>query len=153
MAFTTKRSLLAPAAGLAMLASLTACASLEPEPCTPEWVDYQTEQVLRPFVREYRSEINTLRDLSGDLENPGVLTTMRLIGQADTIADMFEDFQGRAVPRIENALAQCSAPGEASDLLVAMLEREGVEPDVINWIEALGVLVEGYQRRNGSTET
>jgi len=123
------------------------CASLQPEPCTPEWVDYQTEQVIGPFVREYRSEINTLRDLSGDLDNPGVLTAMRLIGQADTLADMFEDFRESAVPRIELALAQCSAPGEASDLMVAMLEREGVEADVIAWIEAVGVLVEGHQRR------
>lgn len=133
---------------LAMTAlMLSACASLEPEPCTPEWVDYQTEQIIRPFAREYRNEINTLRELSGQLDNPSMLTTLRLVGQADTIADMFEDFQTRAVPRIEAAIAQCDAPGEASELLVAMLEREGVEADVIAWIEALGVLVEGYQRR------
>ncbi|MEL6569041.1 MAG: hypothetical protein AAFQ22_11520 [Pseudomonadota bacterium] len=135
--------------GLAFTALATAtCASLEPEPCTPEWVDYQTQQIIRPFAREYRSEIRALRDLSGQLENPSMLTTLRLVGQADTIADMFEDFQERSVPRIQAAVAQCDAPGEASDLLVAMLEREGVEPDVINWIAALGVLVEGYQRRS-----
>ncbi|MEM9739378.1 MAG: hypothetical protein AAF829_05875 [Pseudomonadota bacterium] len=131
-------------------AALSACASLEPEPCTPEWVDYQTEQIIRPFAIDYRSEIKTLRDLSGQLDNPSLLTTMRLVGQADTIADMFEDFQTRAVPRIEAAVAQCDSPGQASDLLVAMLEEEGVESDVIAWINALGVLVEGYQRRSES---
>ncbi|MEM1150218.1 MAG: hypothetical protein AAGI03_06625, partial [Pseudomonadota bacterium] len=78
---------------------LSACASLEPEPCTPEWVDFQTEQIIRPFAREYRSEIRTLSELSGQLDNPSMVTTLRLVGQADTIAEMFEDFQNRAVPR------------------------------------------------------
>lgn len=136
------------AGALALAASgLAACASLEPEPCTPEWVDFKTEQITRPFVAKYRSEIRTLRDLSGDLENPGMLTTMRMIGQADTIAEMFEDFSETAVPDIRAAVAQCDQPRVASQLLVSMLEREGVEGDVINWIEALGILIDTQDDR------
>lgn len=147
MSFTRSLPRLTGAAALAATL-LSGCASLEPEPCTPEWVDFKTEQITRPFVSKYRSEIRTLRDLSGDLDNPGPLTTMRLIGQADTIADMFEDFQDSAVPEIEAAVAQCDSPRMASQLLVSMLEREGVEGDVINWIEALGVLMDTEERRD-----
>lgn len=129
---------------LAGLLSLGACASLEPDPCTPEWVDYKTDQILDPFVREYRSEIAVLRDLSGEIDNPSVLTAFRMAGQADTIALMFEDFQERAVPQIQAAVAQCQEPRLASQLLIGMLEREGVEGDVLAWIEALGVLADGY---------
>ena len=38
--------------GVAFVLTLTAlagCASLEPEPCTPEWVDWQTDRILDPF--------------------------------------------------------------------------------------------------------
>lgn len=134
----THRLACALAGGLA----LAGCATLEPEPCTPEWVDYKTDQVLDPFVRKYRSEFRTLRDLSGQLEDPSVYTTMRLVRQADSIVEMAQEFTETAVPEIQAAVAQCSAPRQASELLVALLRREGVEGDVITWIEALGVLLD-----------
>lgn len=120
---------------------LAGCAST-PEPCTAEWVDYQFREVTRPFVAEYRSEIRTLRDLTGDLENPDILTAFRLAGQADNIILMVEDFRDDVVPRIQNAVAQCEEPRLATQLLVDVLEREGVEHDVIRWVEALGVLMD-----------
>lgn len=129
---------------LGALLALGACASLEPDPCTPEWVDYKTDQILDPFVREYRSEISVLRDLSGEIDNPSMLTAFRLAGQADTIAYMFEDFRETAVPQVQAAVAQCQEPRMASQLLVGMLERQGVEPDVLAWIEAIGVLADGF---------
>lgn len=128
------------------LVGVSGCASLEPEPCTPEWVDYKTDQILDPFVRRHRQEISTLRDLSGELDNPGLMTTFRMVGQAEAIAEMAQDFNETTVPEIRAAVAQCSAPGQASDLLVAMLEREGVGEDVVAWIETLGVLLEMTQR-------
>ncbi|MEM1105877.1 MAG: hypothetical protein AAGH87_05760 [Pseudomonadota bacterium] len=141
---------LRPVLAAALVFSLGACASLEPEPCTPAWVDAQTEAVLVPFAREYRSEIAVLRDLSGNLDNPGPLTALRMVGQAETLAAMFEDFQDRALPRLEAALDECDAPGEAAGLLVAMLEREGVEGDVLAWIETLGVLVAAVNAERAS---
>ncbi len=122
--------------------ALTGCATLEPEPCTPEWVDYKTDQILDPFVRKHRSEFRTLRDLSGQLEDPGVYTTLRLASQAGAIVEMAEDFTQSAVPEIQAAVAQCARPRQASELLVALLRREGVEGDVIAWVEALGILLD-----------
>ena len=130
------------AAALLAAPALAGCATLEPEPCTPEWVDYKTDQILDPFVRRHRSEFRTLRDLSGQLEDPGVYTTLRLVSQAEAIVEMAEDFTETAVPEIQAAVAQCSEPRQASELLVALLRREGVEGDVIAWVEALGILLD-----------
>ncbi|MCI4645564.1 MAG: hypothetical protein MRY64_12360 [Hyphomonadaceae bacterium] len=127
---------------LCAVLALAGCATLEPEPCTPQWVDYKTDQIVDPFVRKYRSEIDTLRDLSGELDNPGMLTTLRMVNQADSILEMAREFTEVAVPEIQSAMAQCAQPGKASELLVAMLKREGVEGDAIAWIETLGALME-----------
>ncbi|MEO0466125.1 MAG: hypothetical protein AAF216_06245 [Pseudomonadota bacterium] len=123
------------------LVLVSGCATV-PEPCTADWVDYQIEQVTRPFIVEHRRELRTLRDLAGDLENPDIMTAFRLAGQADNIVMMVEDFRDTAVPDIRAAVAQCDQPRAATKLLADMLQREGVDSGVIRWIEALGVLVD-----------
>ncbi|OAB55617.1 hypothetical protein AY600_07740 [Phormidium willei BDU 130791] len=120
-----------------------ACASLEPEPCTPEWVDWKSDQILEPFVQTYRSEIAELRRLDGSLDNPGMITAFRMAGLADDIVLMVEDFTQTAVPQLQAAVAQCTAePDTARQLLVEMLERENVEPQVIAWIDTLGLFLD-----------
>lgn len=123
-------------------ALLAGCASLEPEPCTPEWVDYKTDRILDPFVREHRGEIKTLRDLSGQMEDPGMMATLRLVSKAGAIGEMVRDFSDTMVPEIRAAVAQCSEPRQASELLVTMLEKQGVGGDVIAWVETLGGFLE-----------
>lgn len=134
------RPIVYAASALALL-GVCGCATT-PEPCTPEWVDDQIEQVTRPFLIEYRSEIQTLRDLTGDLDNPDLLTAFRLAGQADNVILMVESFRDESVPQIRAAVAQCDQPGVATQLLADMLTREGVDRDVIRWVEALGVLMD-----------
>lgn len=137
--------------GAALVLTLTVlagCASLEPEPCTPEWVDWQTDQILDPFVHTYRNEISTLRSFSGDIENPGMITAFRMAGLADDLVRMAEDFSETVVPEAQAALAQCTQePETARQLLVSMLERENVEPDVIAWVTALGLVFEQLNAR------
>lgn len=122
--------------------TLGACASLEPEPCTPEWVDWQKERIFDPFVADYRAEIGALRDLRGDLENPGMMTAFRMAGLIEELPRMAEEFDEDVVPQLQAAVATCAQPAQASSLLVDMLRREGVEEDVLVWIETLGLLAE-----------
>lgn len=130
----------------AALFTLGACASLEPEPCTPAWVDWQKERIFDPFVAEYRSEIAALRDLRGDLDNPGMMTAFRMAGLVERLPRMAEDFNEEIVPRLQAAVATCAQPARASSLLVDMLRREGVEDDVLVWIETLGLIAERQRR-------
>lgn len=139
------RSLMAASlAGLVM--NLGACAGLEPEPCTPEWVDWQKNQIFDPFVADYRSEIGSLRNLEGNLENPGMLTALQLAGLIESLPRMAEDFNTDVVPRVQAAVATCAEPARASTLLAEMLRREGVEEDVLIWIETLGLLMDSQRR-------
>lgn len=130
----------------AIMLSLGACAGLEPEPCTPEWVDWQKERIFDPFVAEYRSEIGALRDLRGDLDNPGMMTAVRMAGLVEQLPRMVEDFNEDIVPRLQAAVATCAEPARASSLLVDMLRREGVEDDVLVWIETLGLIADRQRR-------
>ncbi len=135
------RSLMsAPLCGL--LVGLGACASVEPEPCTPQWVDWQKERIFDPFVSEYRREISSLRDLQGNLDQPGMMTAFQMAGLIEKLPRMAEDFRSNVVPSIQAAVATCSQPEKASTLLADMLRREGVGDDVLVWVETLGLLVE-----------
>ncbi len=134
------------AAGAALM--LPACASLEPEPCTAQWVDWQKGQIFDSFTQEHRSAISTLRTLEGDLQQPDMLTAFRLAGLIGDMRKMGEDFGTRVVPQIEAALSQCAAPGEASALLSDMLRREGVGEDVLVWVDTLALVMERRQNRS-----
>ncbi|NBC21214.1 MAG: hypothetical protein GVY06_09280, partial [Alphaproteobacteria bacterium] len=50
------------------------------------------------------------------------------------------------VPRVQAAVATCAEPARASTLLAEMLRREGVEEDVLIWIETLGLLMDSQRR-------
>lgn len=131
-----------PALLLAPLALTAACASLEPEPCTAEWIDWHKQRLFAEFRQDYRSEIATLRDLGEGLRDPGPLTMMRLATSADDIAAMATDFTNNTVPEIQATLAPCQSPSGASALLADMLRQEGVNEDALRWIETLGPLIE-----------
>ena len=53
-------------AALFGLAMLSACATT-PEPCTPEWVEWKSEKVLKRFAVSNYSTVSRLRDFSQTL--------------------------------------------------------------------------------------
>ena len=46
------------------LLPLAACATVEPDPCSAEWIDYKTDKILRKFASENRGLINDFRKLA-----------------------------------------------------------------------------------------
>jgi len=137
------------AAGMAGLAFLMAgaCASIEPEPCTADWVEWKKDRVLTSFAREHRSTIKLLRGLENDLENPNAFTALKIASATDDIGDMADSFSRRVVPEIQASIRQCSAdPVRATQLMAELLEDQGVDDDVVAWVwtlGAIGVLQEG----------
>ena len=131
------------AAGAASLALLgvSACASIEPEPCTADWVEWRKDQVLGTFARENRSTINLLRGLEKDLQNPSAFTALKIAAATDDIGDMADSFANRVVPEIQASIRQCSAdPLRATQLMAEFLEDQGVNDDVVAWVWTLGAI-------------
>ena len=131
------------AAFAAMLAS--ACVT-QPEPCTAEWVEWKTDQVLDRYADEYRGTIRDLRGVSGDIENPSVLTALRIATLAGDAETLVRDFNTNVLPEINDAIALCGQPRQFVPACTSVLRREGVGEDVIDWIEAFGVYFEIQQR-------
>jgi len=130
-------------AALIVLGTLSACATPEPEPCTAEWVDWTKEQVFQDFARTYRSDIRALRNLESDLQNPSMIAAIRLAHRAQSVGDMAEEFINVTVPDIQASLGPClSSPLSASELMGDLLTRQGVDAEVIGWVQALGAFLE-----------
>ncbi len=126
-----------------LLAGLAACATTEPERCTADWIEWQKDKVFTDFTRQYRSEIRTLRNLEDDLQDPGLVAAIRIAGHARSIRDMTDTFANETLPDLRASLEPClSTPMRTADLLADLLNRQGVEPTVIEWVQALGALIE-----------
>ena len=123
---------------LPALAALAACASLEPEPCSAEWVRWKTDQTLQPFAREHRGMIDALRDFSTGLEEPGPLTIMRIAARMEDFRRLAEDFQSDVMPELEAAVRQCGTSAEFVPAFADFLREEGVEEEMVGWIELIG---------------
>ncbi len=130
---------------------LSACASLEPEPCTAEWVDWQKERIFDGFAAGHRKELRMLRDLRDSPADIGMVEAIRLVGMAPDIAEMAQTFSERTVPSIRSAVAQCaSTPASAAALLTEFLRSEGVSDEALMWISTIGVMIELTQTRTQS---
>ncbi|MEM7765969.1 MAG: hypothetical protein AAF253_00605 [Pseudomonadota bacterium] len=131
------------AAAFLMAATLAACATPEPDPCTPQWVEWKKDQVLSNFASTYRSDIRALRNLEGDLQNPSVIAAIRLAGRAQSVGDMADTFISETVPDLQASLEPClAAPLSASTLMADLLETQNVDPTVIAWVQALGAFMD-----------
>ncbi|MEL6474485.1 MAG: hypothetical protein AAFQ21_10405 [Pseudomonadota bacterium] len=125
-------------AGALALLSISACASLEPEPCSAEWVQWKTDRVLGSFAADNRGLINDLRDFSENLDDPGPLTMMRMASKLDDFRDLATDFQSNVMPELEAAIDQCGTPAKFVPAFTSFLRDEGVEEDMLDWIELIG---------------
>lgn len=126
--------LIAAAAPLA----LAACASLQPEPCTTEWVEWKTDQVLTPFARDNRGLIRDLRDFSQDMRDPGPITLMLMASKLDDFRDLATDFQDDVLPELRAAVDTCGEPAQFVPAFTGFLRKQGVEEDMLVWIDAIG---------------
>lgn len=137
---------------LAALLIATACTTPEPEPCTSDWVEWKKDEVFSDFTTQHRSEMRTLRNLEDDLDNPGVFAAIRLASHAQSIGDMANTFIDDTVPDLRASLEPCLAsPLNAADLMGDLLLQQGVDPDVVDWVQALGAFMETAASDTGNS--
>lgn len=133
------------------LAPLAACATMEPEPCTAEWIDYKTDKVLRKFASENRPLIHDLRRLAdeeGDIDPFVAFSLARKSGRIQQFADSFNDI---VLPELEAALDQCGTKEEFAPAFAKFLKQEGVNDAALEWIVPFVDLMQ--EIRNGTPDT
>lgn len=137
--------------GVVAAALLAACATTEPEPCTPEWVQYKKDRVLALFARDHGSEIGALLELKDSFDKTkgsglsDIQRVMRLAPMAPKIGKMVEAFVDTAAPEVRRAVAQCGGPEKTSLLFADMLRKEGVDEETLKWVQTVGQMVEGWE--------
>jgi hypothetical protein len=118
------------------LAALAACASVEPKPCTAEWVDYKTEKVLKNFASNNRGMINDLRRLQGKDGEVDPFVAIQLASKTRQIQKFADTFQTIVMPELELALDRCG-DAELVPAFTEFLRGEGVGDDTLEWVAPL----------------
>lgn len=140
----SRRPFLAAALAAATLAT-SACASFfEPDPCTPEWVEWKKDRILAEFTHSHRSEMRTLRSLRSTFDG-GDLSAFEVAGvalAAPRLGQMAQDFVDLTVPEVRTALVQCGWNGSAAPLFVDMLRNDGFDEDTIAFAQQLAPIAE-----------
>ena len=129
-------------AALFGLAMLSACATT-PEPCTPEWVEWKSEKVLKRFAVSNYSTVSRLRDFSQTLNEDEMspLIALQIPGMIDDFKQLASRFEKTVLPELNVAVDQCGSVQELAPALTAFLRDEGVEDEVLEWVELLTVMI------------
>lgn len=126
------------------LITLTACATMEPEPCTAEWVEWKTDRIFTDFARANSGELRSLKTFAKTLENGkmGPMTALRMPSMIEDFKDLAEDFETRTLPELNAAVNQCGTPQQLIPAFTTFLRKEGVGEDVIGWVELIGEMTQ-----------
>ncbi|MCA8901451.1 MAG: hypothetical protein KDA53_09390 [Hyphomonas sp.] len=130
------------------LLPLTACATMEPKPCTQEWIDYKSDRILRKFASENRSLINDLRRLADADGDISPLAAMSLMGKSAKIELFANSFNDIVLPELDAAVAQCGTSEEFIPAFTGFLRKEGVSEAALEWVAPIIGLMQDM--RNGT---
>ena len=132
------------------LAALAACASVEPKPCTAEWVDYKTEKVLTKFASNNRGMINDLRRLQGKDGDIDPFVAIQLASKTKQIQKFADTFQTIVVPELEAAVDRCG-DAELVPAFTEFLRREGVGDETLEWVAPLIGLMQDIREADNTS--
>ncbi|MEZ5953085.1 MAG: hypothetical protein R3C13_02150 [Hyphomonas sp.] len=116
------------------LVPLAACATMEPEPCTAEWIDYKTDKVLKKFAGENRGLINDLKRLAREDGGINPVTAMSLMGKTDKLRRFAYSFNDIVLPELQAAMDQCGQRPEFVPAFTEFLRKEGVNDEALEWV-------------------
>lgn len=125
---------------------ITGCATIEPEPCTSEWVEWRTSQITNSFSRQYRSELLDMRRFANRLENPSPLVLLELTSRLEEFRNIATDFSSNIVPELRSAVDQCGTPTQFATAFSGFLEDQGMPDTVLSWIQEITTTMEALSQ-------
>jgi hypothetical protein len=122
--------------------SLSACAAIEPEPCTADWFKFQGRAAFGEVRTELADVIRDLKTVARDLDRPEItpLAAVRLIGALPKLQRLYDSYQVSVQPRLERIATECQRPEEVRKALITFLEDEGLE-EVAATFEGFAALI------------
>lgn len=128
--------------GVVAAVLISGCATIEPEPCTSEWVEWRTTQITDQFSRQYRSELIDMKRFASRLENPSPLVLLQLSSRLQEFRTIATDFSSNVVPELRSAVDQCGTPTQFATAFSGFLEDQGMPETVLSWIEDIASTME-----------
>lgn len=128
---------LLPVLAIGLMAPLSACVT-EPQPCTPEWVEWKSDQILSRFARGHYDTIDSLRSISSRYDGNSAMLALQMASMADDFLALARDFDRIVLPELNDAVARCSQPRNFVPAFTQFLRNEGVDSDIVEWVEVLG---------------
>lgn len=125
---------------------LTSCATLEPEPCTSEWVEWRTDQITSQFSRQYRSELLDMKRFAERLENPSPLVLLEMTSRLQEFRTIAADFSTNIVPELRSAVDQCGTPTQFATAFSGFLEDQGMPDSILTWIEEIAATMDALSQ-------
>lgn len=131
-----KSVLLALCVGAVSLPVISACASLDVDPCSRQGIEYRMNRILKDYARDNRGEINDLKQAASYLEGQSSFGAMRLAFAVQSLRRMVDRFQEDVVPDVQEIALECNVADPLQDVFIDFLRDEGVKNEVLEWVEA-----------------
>ncbi len=122
--------------------AMSGCATLEPEPCTSEWVEWKTSQLTDSFSAQYRAELRDMRQFARKLENPSPFVLLEAAGYLEDFRTIATDFSGEIMPQLRGAIDQCGAPTEFAAAFSGFLQQQGMPASIVTWVEDIAATMD-----------
>ena len=121
------------AAAILTATTLGACATA-PEPCTTEWIDYRTDQILTRFALQNRGLVSDLRRLVRQDGEIDTVQAILLAAKADDLRDFADGFENFVIPELKSSIGQCRSDTSFVPAFTEFLRREGVSEEALEWV-------------------
>ena len=121
------------AAAILTATALGACATA-PEPCTTEWIDYRTDQILTRFALKNRDLVSDLRQLVRQDGEIDTVQAILLAAKADELRDFADSFENYVIPELKSSIGQCRSDADFVPAFTEFLRKEGVSEEALEWV-------------------
>lgn len=121
------------AAAILTATTLGACATA-PEPCTPEWIDERTDQILTRFALKNRDLVSDLRQLVSEGDEIDTVQAILLAAKADELRDFADSFEDYVIPELKSSIGQCRSEADFLPVFTEFLRKQGVSEEALEWV-------------------
>lgn len=129
-------------AAVCLMAGLSACTSVDVDPCSRPAIEARIDQVVNVYARENRRDISDIKRAAQYLRGDTANGAMQLVFAVSALERLVDNFQADVVPEVQSISQQCGTTENVRELFFDFLKDEGVNREVLKWAENLAPALE-----------